>query len=203
MKFTKRLSPYGIKVAELSGDSQLNREQLNSTQVIVSTRKMGYCDKKRYGSILYKFSKINYYWRNSYVTCWSLSSFRSNCCSHNLLYRTNTSIILSFLSLSPPPLPFFYLFLSHFSPPSLYLYSILSLHPPLIRQLCFFKFCFHLSQFENWKGSKSELKESPCSRAEFSILSSRKVEMTKDRTKRIIILFFYVLPLWMHPGVKK
>ena len=37
MKFTKRLSPYGIKVAELSGDSQLNREQLNSTQVIVST----------------------------------------------------------------------------------------------------------------------------------------------------------------------
>lgn len=37
MKFTKRLSPYGIKVAELSCDSQLNREQLNSTQVIVST----------------------------------------------------------------------------------------------------------------------------------------------------------------------
>lgn len=35
--FTKRLSSYGIKVAELTGDHQLSREQINETQVIVCT----------------------------------------------------------------------------------------------------------------------------------------------------------------------
>jgi len=36
-KFTKRLSCFGIKVSELSGDVQLTRDQLMATQVIVST----------------------------------------------------------------------------------------------------------------------------------------------------------------------
>lgn len=35
--FGKRLSTYGIKVAELTGDHQLNREQINATQIIVCT----------------------------------------------------------------------------------------------------------------------------------------------------------------------
>ncbi|XP_046850049.1 U5 small nuclear ribonucleoprotein 200 kDa helicase-like [Xenia sp. Carnegie-2017] len=35
--FSKRLSTYGIKVAELTGDHQLNREQINATQIIVCT----------------------------------------------------------------------------------------------------------------------------------------------------------------------
>jgi pre-mRNA-splicing helicase BRR2 len=33
----QRLSTYGIKVAELTGDHQLNREQINATQIIVCT----------------------------------------------------------------------------------------------------------------------------------------------------------------------
>ena len=33
----QRLSTYGIKVAELTGDHQLNREQINATQVVVCT----------------------------------------------------------------------------------------------------------------------------------------------------------------------
>lgn len=35
--FQKRLSPYGISVKELSGDMQLTKQQINETQVIVST----------------------------------------------------------------------------------------------------------------------------------------------------------------------
>ncbi|XP_028391652.1 U5 small nuclear ribonucleoprotein 200 kDa helicase-like [Dendronephthya gigantea] len=35
--FSKRLSTYGIKVAELTGDHQLNRGQINATQIIVCT----------------------------------------------------------------------------------------------------------------------------------------------------------------------
>ncbi|RWS27216.1 U5 small nuclear ribonucleoprotein 200 kDa helicase-like protein, partial [Leptotrombidium deliense] len=35
--FTRRLSSYGLKVAELTGDNQLSREQINETQVIVCT----------------------------------------------------------------------------------------------------------------------------------------------------------------------
>ncbi|XP_074602133.1 U5 small nuclear ribonucleoprotein l(3)72Ab [Brevipalpus obovatus] len=35
--FSQRLSSYGIKVAELTGDHQLSREQINETQVIVCT----------------------------------------------------------------------------------------------------------------------------------------------------------------------
>ena len=37
LNFGRRLASYGIKVAELSGDSQLSREQLQSTQLIVTT----------------------------------------------------------------------------------------------------------------------------------------------------------------------
>ena len=37
LNFGKRLAPYGMKVAELSGDQQLSREQLESVQVIVTT----------------------------------------------------------------------------------------------------------------------------------------------------------------------
>jgi len=37
LKFNRRLNPFGIQVAELSGDKQLNVEQLHQTQVIVST----------------------------------------------------------------------------------------------------------------------------------------------------------------------
>ncbi len=33
----QRLSTYGIKVGELTGDHQLNREQINATQIIVCT----------------------------------------------------------------------------------------------------------------------------------------------------------------------
>ncbi|UJR08870.1 hypothetical protein I4U23_013125 [Adineta vaga] len=35
--FTKRLNPFGLKVAELTGDHQLSREQINETQLIVCT----------------------------------------------------------------------------------------------------------------------------------------------------------------------
>jgi pre-mRNA-splicing helicase BRR2 len=35
--FTKRLEPFGVKVNELTGDNQLNREQIAETQVIVCT----------------------------------------------------------------------------------------------------------------------------------------------------------------------
>ena len=35
--FTRRLSSYGIKVAELTGDHQLSRDQINETQIIVCT----------------------------------------------------------------------------------------------------------------------------------------------------------------------
>ncbi|XP_065882563.1 U5 small nuclear ribonucleoprotein 200 kDa helicase-like [Dysidea avara] len=35
--FTKRLAPYGITVGELTGDHQMNREQIEATQVIVCT----------------------------------------------------------------------------------------------------------------------------------------------------------------------
>ncbi|CAF0874013.1 unnamed protein product, partial [Didymodactylos carnosus] len=35
--FTKRLNPYGVKVAELTGDHQLSKEQINDTQLIVCT----------------------------------------------------------------------------------------------------------------------------------------------------------------------
>lgn len=35
--FTKRLSTYGVTVSELTGDHNLNKEQINSTQVIVCT----------------------------------------------------------------------------------------------------------------------------------------------------------------------
>ncbi|KAF1992121.1 Sec63-domain-containing protein [Aulographum hederae CBS 113979] len=35
--FGKRLEPYGIKVAELTGDSQLTKQQITETQVIVTT----------------------------------------------------------------------------------------------------------------------------------------------------------------------
>lgn len=35
--FTKRLSTYGITVSELTGDHNLNKEQINSTQIIVCT----------------------------------------------------------------------------------------------------------------------------------------------------------------------
>ncbi|XP_015785684.1 U5 small nuclear ribonucleoprotein 200 kDa helicase [Tetranychus urticae] len=35
--FSRRLSSYGIKVAELTGDHQLSREQINETQIIVCT----------------------------------------------------------------------------------------------------------------------------------------------------------------------
>ena len=35
--FWQRLSTYGIKVGELTGDHQLNREQINATQIIVCT----------------------------------------------------------------------------------------------------------------------------------------------------------------------
>jgi len=37
MSFLKRLSPYGINVRELSGDSSLTRHQISETQVIVTT----------------------------------------------------------------------------------------------------------------------------------------------------------------------
>ena len=37
LNFGKRLAVYGIKVAELSGDQQLSREQIESTQLIVTT----------------------------------------------------------------------------------------------------------------------------------------------------------------------
>jgi pre-mRNA-splicing helicase BRR2 len=35
--FTQRLGPYGMVVKELSGDSQLTREQIASTNIIVTT----------------------------------------------------------------------------------------------------------------------------------------------------------------------
>lgn len=35
--FTKRLTPFGITVAELTGDSQLTKQQISETQVIVTT----------------------------------------------------------------------------------------------------------------------------------------------------------------------
>ncbi|CAF1258343.1 unnamed protein product, partial [Didymodactylos carnosus] len=35
--FTMRLNPYGVKVAELTGDHQLSKEQINETQLIVCT----------------------------------------------------------------------------------------------------------------------------------------------------------------------
>ncbi|CCE62007.1 hypothetical protein TPHA_0B03360 [Tetrapisispora phaffii CBS 4417] len=36
-EFQRRLSPYGIKVSELTGDSNLSRSQINETQILVST----------------------------------------------------------------------------------------------------------------------------------------------------------------------
>ncbi|KAF8270130.1 putative RNA helicase [Lactarius quietus] len=35
--FTSRLSPYGIKVGELTGDSQMTKQQISETQIIVTT----------------------------------------------------------------------------------------------------------------------------------------------------------------------
>ncbi|QRV91442.1 pre-mRNA-splicing helicase BRR2 [Ceratobasidium sp. AG-Ba] len=35
--FTKRLQPYGVKVGELTGDSQLTKQQISETQIIVTT----------------------------------------------------------------------------------------------------------------------------------------------------------------------
>lgn len=35
--FSDRLSPYGVTVAELSGDSSLTRQQISETQLIVTT----------------------------------------------------------------------------------------------------------------------------------------------------------------------
>jgi len=37
MNFGKRLAPYGVNVAELSGDQQLTKQQINQTQVIITT----------------------------------------------------------------------------------------------------------------------------------------------------------------------
>ena len=37
LKFSKRLSYYGITVAELSGDQQLSKEQIANTTIIVTT----------------------------------------------------------------------------------------------------------------------------------------------------------------------
>ena len=37
LNFGKRLQPYGITVRELSGDQSLSRQQINETQVIVTT----------------------------------------------------------------------------------------------------------------------------------------------------------------------
>jgi hypothetical protein len=37
INFGARLKPFGINVAELSGDQQLNKEQIAQTQVIVTT----------------------------------------------------------------------------------------------------------------------------------------------------------------------
>jgi pre-mRNA-splicing helicase BRR2 len=37
LNFGKRLAVYGLKVAELSGDQQLNREQIEATQLIITT----------------------------------------------------------------------------------------------------------------------------------------------------------------------
>lgn len=50
MTFSKRLKPFGVRVMELSGDTQLSREQLRDTQILVTTpekwdivtRKTGY-----------------------------------------------------------------------------------------------------------------------------------------------------------------
>ena len=36
-EFRRRLSPYGVKVAELTGDSRLTRREIESTQILVST----------------------------------------------------------------------------------------------------------------------------------------------------------------------
>jgi pre-mRNA-splicing helicase BRR2 len=35
--FTSRLSPYGIKIGELTGDSQMTKQQISETQIIVTT----------------------------------------------------------------------------------------------------------------------------------------------------------------------
>ena len=37
LNIMQRLSTYGIKVTELTGDHQLNREQINATQIVVCT----------------------------------------------------------------------------------------------------------------------------------------------------------------------
>ncbi|MCQ9136916.1 DEAD/DEAH box helicase, partial [Streptomyces hilarionis] len=35
--FSKRLEPFGVKVSELTGDSNLTKQQITETQVIVTT----------------------------------------------------------------------------------------------------------------------------------------------------------------------
>ncbi|KAG8776232.1 DEIH-box ATPase [Ceratobasidium sp. 428] len=35
--FSKRLQPYGVKIGELTGDSQLTKQQIPKTQIIVTT----------------------------------------------------------------------------------------------------------------------------------------------------------------------
>jgi pre-mRNA-splicing helicase BRR2 len=35
--FTSRLSPYGIRIGELTGDSQMTKQQISETQIIVTT----------------------------------------------------------------------------------------------------------------------------------------------------------------------
>ena len=48
--FTKRLSPFGITVSELSGDVQLNKAQLEGTQMIITTpEKWDVITRKHYG----------------------------------------------------------------------------------------------------------------------------------------------------------
>lgn len=37
VNFGRRLEPYGIKVAELTGDSALTKEQIAATQLIITT----------------------------------------------------------------------------------------------------------------------------------------------------------------------
>eukprot|EP00039_Didymoeca_costata_P018603 m.334150 g.334150 ORF g.334150 m.334150 type:complete len:2153 (-) comp17301_c0_seq1:1767-8225(-) len=57
--FTKRLSHYGMKVAELTGDSQLTKEQIYDTQIIVCTpEKWDIITRKNQGTLMSLVSLI-------------------------------------------------------------------------------------------------------------------------------------------------
>ena len=59
--FSSRLKVFGVKVGELTGDSQMAKQQISETQIIVATPEVGSRYSREYQHKLHKFGPSHHH----------------------------------------------------------------------------------------------------------------------------------------------